>query len=648
MTQRSVHTLLLAAALTAGCTQLAEDVATHLVTHDIKTLEHDVTVFKGDLRLFRECLKERGGSCQGSHATALPHSSQHAASQAVGPVQPGSSQVLADSVRQLPAGDPAKTAHTVLSHPVVRQAAALHNHLRGHPGAAVPGVTVDQTKGGAPASTVTMDVKVSQGEDLHHRLLGSIGVTAWDSLHKHCRTLRKKHQSDAELAADCRRAKFIRGYLGAYFRHGELLEVDVQLAGAIKALNDGASKIEAKIQSLESHVTRLEQDVTADQQQATSDISSDAGHVSTEVAHLLSEVQTKLSQHFGSDVSDIFSHLSGLGTQIETQAQQLASAVASKTEAEVNRLATAINGVLAGINTDLGKLQTKVGDVDTKLVGDIQSELQKADSKLSNVFKVSTAGFVSRDATFSARLPTIQATIDPTAKRWVSFKDIDSTTVLTGHSDLGNLGVVSDTSGVGTGSKIGAEILRVFLEAIYDAQEGLPAVYPANTPTLKPTGLSLGDHSLPSFTAPTGHVSASDLSKMTTINDRVATQTKVVVGRAIAGIGPFSLNNQALESFLTELITTSVRKATEKASWCFYACNLDADIHQLETDAKKTGKDVETAVKDKVHQAEQKAEAKLKHEEQKAETKMKGEEQKAKDRAHRAAEQVRLRLKLSK
>lgn len=635
--------LLVVAVATAGCAGLAEDVATHLATHDVKAIDHDLAVFKTDLALFRECLKERGGSCQGNASTALPHSAQHAAAQPAAPVEPGSSQTLAAAVRQLPATDPARTAHAVLSHPVVKQAAAVHNHLRGHGGATAPGVTVTtgKTAGGTPTSTVTMDLKLDQGAHLHHSLLTSIGDTAWDSLHKHCRTLTEKHRSDADLAADCRRASFIRGYLGAYFRHGEFLDADVQLAGVIRAVNDEAAKIEAKIASLQSDVAQLEQTVTADQQQATTDVGTDAGQVGSDVRHLLDRVRTELSRHFGPAVGDVLSTLASLGTELETAAQQLAGAAASSVETDISRLATRVNHLLGRIDTELGKLKTKVQSVDQTLVNDIDNELQKADSRLSNVFKVSNVGFVSRDATFRARLPTLEVILDPNAGRLLSVEDVDTGQTVTGKSDLGALGVATDTSGVGTGDKIGAELLRVFLEAIFDAGEGLPAVYPANTTDLKPTGLTLGADSLPTFTAPMGNVDAGDLTKMTHLNDQAATQTRVILGRVIEGIGPFSLDNRALEAFLVELVATSVRKAAEKATWCFYACNLNVDFDRLRTD-------VGTAVEDKVKAEEHKAEAKIKAEEHEAEDKAKEAEHKAKAWAQREVEEVRLRLRLSR
>ncbi len=647
MSQRTLFALLLLAAtlFATGCTQLAEDVATHLVRQDFKAVDHDMAVFKADLALFRECLKERGGSCQGATTTPLTHSSQHAASQPVTPVAPGSSQTLTDAVHQLPASDPAKTAHAVLSHPVVKQAAALHNHLRGHDGVGAPGVSITSGQtAGSPSSTVTMDLKIGHGESLHHHLLASIGDTAWDSLHKHCKTLVTKHQDDTELAADCRTVSFIRGYLGAYFRNGEFLEVDVKLTGLIQALNDGASKLEAKVQSLQDDVQQLEQQVDADKQQAVSDISSDAGDVGSDVTSLLHQFQTDLSHHLGPAVADIFGSLSSLGDELSTATQQLASAA----ETEVDDLADDIDNVLSQIDTALGRLQTKIGDVAQHLVGDVDDQLQSADTALGKVFKVSNIGFVSRDATFSARLPTIQVTLDPTAKRWVSFKDADSSQALTSHSDLGHLGVVTDTSGLGTGGGIGAELLRVFLEAVFDAAEGLPAVYPANTPSLKPTGLTLGDHSLPQFTSPMGDVDAGDLTKMTHVNDRVAAQTQVILGRAIQGIGPFSLNNRALEDFLTELIATSVRKAAEKASWCFYACDLNVDIDQLKADVEAAAKAIEQAAEQKVKAEEEKLKAEGERAKAKAEAKLHKAEQRAQKWAKRQAEQVRLRLKLSK
>ncbi len=124
-------------------------------------------------------------------------------------------------------------------------------------------------------------------------------------------------------------------------------------------------------------------------------------------------------------------------------------------------------------------------------------------------------------------------------------------------------------------------------EAVFDAHEGLPALAPVGQP-LRATGLTLGDYSLPLFTSPTGNVNAADLSRMTNFNDSTAASTRIITGRIISGIGPLSLNNPPLEDLIAEIITTSVGKAAEEASWCWYACDLDVQLKALESETGKT------------------------------------------------------------
>ncbi len=177
----------------------------------------------------------------------------------------------------------------------------------------------------------------------------------------------------------------------------------------------------------------------------------------------------------------------------------------------------------------------------------------------------------------------------------ISVRDGDTGAIVDRKTGLADLGVATDRSGVGTGSAIGAEVVRVFLEAVFDAHEGLPGLAPANVPAA--TGLSLGADGLPLFRAPMGHVDAGDLGTMSEFNTRVATRVRAILGRVVAGVGPLSLNNQALEDLIVELVTTSVRKAVEKGSWCWFACNLDQDLDAVRDDAKAAAKDAEDALR---------------------------------------------------
>ena len=48
------------------------------------------------------------------------------------------------------------------------------------------------------------------------------------------------------------------------------------------------------------------------------------------------------------------------------------------------------------------------------------------------------------------------------------------------------------------------------------------------------------------------------------------------VGPAIRGAGWVGLNNEALARIIETIVAVTVRKVTEKAAWCWYACDLAA------------------------------------------------------------------------
>ena len=585
---------LLAALACAGCANLAEDVATHLATRDVQAVDQELTLVEGDLAAFKRCFKTRGGSCEGETATPLPHSSQQQDGTPVRHVEPGGSETLAGSVAGLPAGHPAKIAHEVLGHPVTRQAAALHDHLRGHDVGATPGVAVTRAQGaGGPQSTVTMDLKLGQVRHFHGRLLSSLG-RAWHALHGHCQEMLETRQGAPDfdrIEVDCRRAAFVRGYLGAYLRHGELVEVDLQLAGAIRDFHQGTADLEADLDSVRRRLAGLEHEIDTTEKQALNTLAHDAESTVAAIRKLVSRVDAAASRSLRKAGVEIGDDFLGLVGQAELQAQSLARQVAADAGEDVRTVAGDLDGILGRIDAALSRLRAEIQGFDLRLVRDVDRGVDQADRALSNVFTVSKVGFVSRDATFLARLPTLEVRIDPTVKRWLAASDVDTDQLLSTGSDFARLGVASDASGVGTGASIGAELVRVFLEAIFDAHEGLPAVAPSNLRGVQPTGVTLGAYSLPVFQAPTGGIDSHDLTRMTRLNNTVALKTRLLVGRIVSGVGPFSLNNPPLESFITEIVATSVRKAMEKASWCWYACNLDVDVSTLAAGAEKAAED---------------------------------------------------------
>ena len=509
----------------------------------------------------------------------------------------------------------------------------------------------------------------------HDGLLSSIGQTAWQSLVHHCRELLATHQHATDLAAlkaDCRSAEFIRGYIGAYLRDGEFIEVDFSLSDEVARLNRHASGISAELRTIQGQITPILAQLPP---QATGTLSaSDAAQVAYETAFVVSAVSAQTHRGYQVLVAQDF-------LQLEQSYRRLAAAanalLMSNTADHANQLATALNDLDASLTNLQGGIYSEDGRLDQA----IDHAVDRLNQRLSNVFKVRSAGFVSRDLTFGARLPTLELTIDPDFGHFKTLltdvdastdgtldgvssidgttygtSNIDDTTygsspygdstfddstldddtdgfasglttdgttgltpgdrppnpappgsgqTLTRHSKLSNLGIVTrNTSGVITGGSIGAELARVFLEALFDAHEALPAL---SQPGIKATGLTLAEpYRLPIFQNPMGNVSAKDLQHMTHINNAVALETQLLIGRLIAGIGPFSLNNQPLEDLITEIIATSVRKGTEKATWCWYACNLDQDLARLRRDAGK-------ALDDAAKREEKDLKQKLKH-----------------------------------
>ncbi len=595
-----------------GCTLLAE-----------LEIEKDMHVFEADLGMFRNCLKNRGGSCQGSDTTALPHSSQHGASGKVVPAHPGSSPELADSVASLPAGHPAKKAHAVLNHSVVKQASALHNHLRGHATGTVEGVSIDKGQGeyGGPQSRVNMGMKVNHLEDFHESLSRSTGSTAWEALHNHCQSLRTRQDlaNHEQLEADCRHIAFIRGYLEAYFRDGEFLELNVNLSGVEQPLNNAITQL----QSLEKQITADEALLHTKTDQDGENISIAVQQVVVELDKLLGQLTGEIKRHIGQVGNSLVRDIAAFRDNTSAKSSALALAASSNATQDIQSLGSEISKDLAHTNKLLVSLQTEISQVEGKL-----NKIFGPGASPRNLLKVSNIGYLSRDTTFQARLPTLDVTVEPDTLHYVKLSDVNTGQILTSGSSLNRLGVGSDHSGVGTGASMGAEVVRIFFEALFDAHEGLPAIASAGT-TTKATGLTLGEYSLPQFNSPMGYVDGQDFSHMTTLNTRLAAKVRIITGRVVEGIGPLSLNNPSLENLIVEIITTSVRKATEKASWCWYACNLNVASQTLE-------KDTQSAVANTLSEAKNKLQSSANQERGKLRT-----------WGHQEAEHVKLKLHLN-
>jgi len=149
---------------------------------------------------------------------------------------------------------------------------------------------------------------------------------------------------------------------------------------------------------------------------------------------------------------------------------------------------------------------------------------------------IGDTGFVSRTG-HECAFPGIQVSIDPFDIRATEVPQIDF-------------------------AQVGADLVRVFFEATFDAQYGLPGV-------TKATGVVDGllDNNDPDQC----RVSAAEFQKTAEYAARVEAIAAASTGRIIRGAGPLALNNEAFAQILETVVGVSARKATEKVTWCIFA-----------------------------------------------------------------------------
>jgi hypothetical protein len=147
-------------------------------------------------------------------------------------------------------------------------------------------------------------------------------------------------------------------------------------------------------------------------------------------------------------------------------------------------------------------------------------------------------GFTNR-AGENFKWPTVEVRINPSAEKVVSWGDIDL-------------------------KAIGAQLLRVFLEAVFDAQLGVPGAPSA-------TGVGLpAEYRLPTFEPVDANQAGVTLAEFNSLNDWSGRAEGIAgsgIGQLIRGIGWISLNNEALASLIETAVGVTVRKLVEAALW---------------------------------------------------------------------------------
>lgn len=148
-------------------------------------------------------------------------------------------------------------------------------------------------------------------------------------------------------------------------------------------------------------------------------------------------------------------------------------------------------------------------------------------------------GFTSR-AGDNFQWPTVEVAIDASADNVVSWSDIDA-------------------------KAIGSQLIRVFIEAVFDAQLGVPGVGSATGVQLKRE-----EYRLQEFVAAEDGALGVTTEEFNAINDwggRAEGVASSAIGQLIRGIGWISLNNEALAGLIETAVGVMVRKLVEAALW---------------------------------------------------------------------------------
>jgi hypothetical protein len=155
---------------------------------------------------------------------------------------------------------------------------------------------------------------------------------------------------------------------------------------------------------------------------------------------------------------------------------------------------------------------------------------------------IGATAFVTR-AGAKYHFPAIEAKLDPRAERPLTVTKIEPII-------------------------IGNDLLRVLLEASFDAWYQLPCVSNA---TARILGQQINDPEK-ATSLESEHLSAKDFESVESWANRTESGSSALVGRLVRGGGWIALNNEALAQLLETLVGVFVRKSTEKVAWCAYSC----------------------------------------------------------------------------
>jgi hypothetical protein len=164
-------------------------------------------------------------------------------------------------------------------------------------------------------------------------------------------------------------------------------------------------------------------------------------------------------------------------------------------------------------------------------------------------------GFITR-AGNKYQFPTVSVTFTPGARQSVNVSKVDF-------------------------SAVGADLMRVFVEAVGDYWAQVPAVKQAS-------GVKAKLLSVYGVDPAKEQVKEDGFTKVNNWSASAESAAAGATGEYIRGIAWVSLNNEALAKLIETAVGVAVRKASEKVIWCVEACGSVAERHSFETEPSTT------------------------------------------------------------
>lgn len=160
-----------------------------------------------------------------------------------------------------------------------------------------------------------------------------------------------------------------------------------------------------------------------------------------------------------------------------------------------------------------------------------------SDCTITYAGKLEATQFVTRTGV-EYGFPHITVSVDPLAERKISVTEIDW-------------------------NKVGAEVAKVYIEAVGDRLIGLPA---------DPRSTACRINNVLCYSEQNGGISADDFVSVGEHSDKIDTLVSNAVGKVIRGGWWISLNNEAVASIIESAVGTAAKKVAEKVAYCTYSC----------------------------------------------------------------------------